>query len=554
MGAGQAQSSRMLEKMASPLRGVRTKLHALGLNLTVWDRLGRCVDPHAATNDFCRMVCCERSRCREVMAELAELILAEGKPAKTCTTIGCCLLGVPLRQRRRLVGAAIVCFPVREMLDEEFFSRLCDRLELDRQAAEKIARRTIRHGADEADDFLQVFTWLLSAEQGHQNSQDELANLSMNLATTYEELSLLYQTSGSMKVTGRPQDFLEDVCDELCTVLNLEAMGAKLYAYPPAIEQDVVVCAGSAAMDSRQFDALLTEFVAPRMGEDTRAFVENDFEAPASLAAVGQFRNLIAPPLVVDQDLIGMMVGVNKEEVDFDSVDQKLINSIGNLSAVFLANHRLYADLQSLLMGVLHALTAAIDAKDPYTCGHSQRVALISRRLAEEMGWPEAKVQQVYLSGLLHDIGKIGVPERVLCKPGRLTREEFQIIKRHPLIGARILGGIRQLDHVSAGILMHHERLDGTGYPNGLKGDELLIEGLMVGLADGLDAMTSDRTYRKALPVDAAIAEIRKHAGTQFDRRLVNKLLSIDVAAFIEEIRQSAQTVLPISIPKEPRA
>jgi putative nucleotidyltransferase with HDIG domain len=224
------------------------------------------------------------------------------------------------------------------------------------------------------------------------------------------------------------------------------------------------------------------------------------------------------------------------------------MGAVGNQAAVFLTNNRLYADLQGLLMGVLHALTASIDAKDPYTCGHSQRVALISRRLAEECGFSPEKVQQIYLAGLLHDIGKIGVPETILRKKGRLTEEEYDVIKRHPLLGANILGGIRQLDDIVVGILSHHERPDGKGYPRGLKGDQVPMEGRILCLADCFDAMTSVRTYREALPLPAAIEEIRNNAGAQFDVGVVETFLSIDLKKFAEETKQPAKTVFPFGL------
>jgi putative nucleotidyltransferase with HDIG domain len=214
----------------------------------------------------------------------------------------------------------------------------------------------------------------------------------------------------------------------------------------------------------------------------------------------------------------------------------------------------LYADLQDLLMGVLHALTATIDAKDPYTCGHSQRVAMLSKLLAQRVGFPPAKVQELYLAGLLHDIGKIGVPEQVLCKEGRLTDEEYGSMKRHPSIGAKILQGIRQLDEVIVGILTHHERPDGKGYPQRLSGAQVPIEGRIVGLADVFDAMTSDRTYRKAMQLNVVLAEIRRCAGTQFDPLLVDLLMTFDFTKLMKDLHQTSQTpnvLLEFNSPRE---
>jgi putative two-component system response regulator len=234
-------------------------------------------------------------------------------------------------------------------------------------------------------------------------------------------------------------------------------------------------------------------------------------------------------------------------------VDLKLMSSIGSQAAVFLANYRLYADLQELLMGVLHALTSSIDAKDPYTSGHSHRVAILSRRLAERSGFDSARADRIYMAGLLHDVGKIGVPESVLCKPGRLTDDEYRIIKEHPAIGAKIIGGVRQLSDLAVGVLTHHERPDGRGYPQGLKGDQMPVEGRIIGLADCFDAMTTDRTYRAALPLEAVVEEIRKNAGTQFDARLAEKFLAMDLASVLVELREPQAHSLPENMFEEVR-
>ncbi len=152
---------------------------------------------------------------------------------------------------------------------------------------------------------------------------------------------------------------------------------------------------------------------------------------------------------------------------------------------------------------------------------------------------------------MLHDIGKIGVPGGILRKTGRLTDEEFTVVRDHPSIGAKILGGIRQLDGVIEGILSHHERLDGKGYPRGLKGKDVPIEGLIVGLADAFDAMTSTRTYRKSMCMDRVLENIRKCSGTQFDPELVEILIGLDPQQFVEECREPVETVFPVEATRE---
>ena len=165
---------------------------------------------------------------------------------------------------------------------------------------------------------------------------------------------------------------------------------------------------------------------------------------------------------------------------------------------------------------------------------HSERVALVARELATVAGMSPAMVDQIYMAGLLHDVGKIGVPEAVLKKPGKLTAEEFEQMKQHPEIGAHILRDVRQLEPVIPGVLHHHERWDGRGYPAKLAGENIPLAGRILCLADCFDAMTSNRTYRPALPFDTALSEIRNGAGTQFDPELAAAFLRISQERLLE--------------------
>jgi len=458
---------RTLAHMQGVFEQLAARAGELGLNFSVWDTESEPVRVYAPAGEFCQYLC-PQDQCGEMVLPLVRQVADTGERASGRAVHGCCVLAVPILKRRRVVGVAAACFPVREILEEEeSFARLCDRRNLDRDRAESSARHCCRHSAAQAEDFLRILDWMLGQEHDVQTGREELTTLSRNLSTTYEELSLVYQISGSMQVTQPPEDFLQNVCDEMFEVLGAPTM-AVVYAHPPAIEDDFIVGAGSEGLTGPEFKAFVDDSISPKVVQAQGPVVENEVSIPGGDPAAAVMRNYIAAPLSVDGSRPDMLIGFNKDG-DFDTVDLKLLKSIGSQAGVFLANNRLYADLQDLLMGVLHALTATIDAKDPYTCGHSHRVAIISRRIAEACGYPPEKVQRIYLAGLLHDIGKIGVPETVLCKPGRLTDEEFQRIKTHPLTGTKILGGIRQLDDVIPVILSHHERPDGCGYPRGLQ-------------------------------------------------------------------------------------
>jgi HD-GYP domain-containing protein (c-di-GMP phosphodiesterase class II) len=467
--------------------------------------------------------------CLNACEALAAEVVREGRPTWSTSPLGCCILGTPIVNRRRKLGCVSACYPPRELLAEESLAQLCGRIGLDLQATVSMVQGACRHSADQAEDFLRVLTWLLSKEQAVMTAQNELASLSANLASTYEELSLLYAVSSSMSVNCSPRDFLRNVCAGILAVTNITAAAGVIYAREQTGEE--IVVAGPKELHPEQIRRLMDEHLTPVLASGQEAVADNNFTALPEDKV--RLTNLLAVPLTTENNSVGVLIALNKRGGDFDSVDLKLIKSIGAQTAIFLEYSRLYADLKALLMGVLHALTASIDAKDPYTCGHSRRVAVISRRLAEAAGLPPEKAQRVYLAGLLHDIGKIGVPESVLRKPGKLTEEEEKLVRDHPAIAAKILGGIRQLDDVVVAILTHHEHPDGKGYPRGLAGDQVPLEGRIIGLADCFDSMTSDRTYRPALSLEAAAEELRRVAGTQVDGKLVELLLSMDLAGVL---------------------
>ncbi len=182
---------------------------------------------------------------------------------------------------------------------------------------------------------------------------------------------------------------------------------------------------------------------------------------------------------------------------------------------------------ENLFIHVVESLADAIDAKDNYTKGHSGRVAVYSKEIARRYGYDEKQQEQIFMMGLLHDVGKIGVPDEVINKPGRLTDEEFAKIKKHPGIGGKILGNIKEMPELAAGAKWHHERYDGKGYPEGLSGDGISEEARIIAVADAYDAMTSNRSYRGALPVEVVRGEIEKGKGSQFDPRFADIMLEM---------------------------
>jgi HD domain-containing protein len=183
--------------------------------------------------------------------------------------------------------------------------------------------------------------------------------------------------------------------------------------------------------------------------------------------------------------------------------------------------------LEESALEAVESLNATVDAKDPYTAGHSQRVQRIAVALGVELGLAADQLDVLRFAGLFHDIGKIGVPDAILTKPGRLTELEFEIVKRHPEDGARIVGRLHRLHAAVPAVLHHHERWDGNGYPHRLRGDSIPLEAAIVGLADALDAMTTDRPYSCARPLDEATEEIVLNRGTQFAPAVVDAYVAL---------------------------
>jgi len=229
-------------------------------------------------------------------------------------------------------------------------------------------------------------------------------------------------------------------------------------------------------------------------------------------------KDTLVLPLKPRDRLLGVIQVANKRgNFSYRPEDLDLLKILGSQVAFVIQNADLFKNLQRAYIDTLSALTSAIDAKDSYTRGHSERVTELSIRLAQYCGVAAEEVEKIKLGGLLHDIGKIGIPEGILNKPGRLDEHEFEIIKSHPDLGVRIMGKVEFLESIVPIISFHHERYDGKGYPDGLIGEDIPILARIVSVVDTFDAMTTDRPYRKAMTTEAALAEIERCAGTQFD-------------------------------------
>ncbi len=229
-------------------------------------------------------------------------------------------------------------------------------------------------------------------------------------------------------------------------------------------------------------------------------------------------RNMICVPVRSRGKVIGVLQAINKKDEGlFTEQDLDDFWTLANQVAVALENANLYAELQETFLNTAEALAAAVEKKDPYTGGHIMRVVEYSMAIAKHMAMPLSDLDQLRLAAVLHDIGKIGIKDSVLLKQGKLTADEMAHMREHPLVGDDIMGHIEQMKTVRKVMRAHHEKWDGSGYPDGLKGEIIPLHARIIMVADTLDAMTTDRPYRKAADLKAAMDEVRRFAGKEFD-------------------------------------
>jgi putative nucleotidyltransferase with HDIG domain len=247
---------------------------------------------------------------------------------------------------------------------------------------------------------------------------------------------------------------------------------------------------------------------------------------------------LYSYPVIVMSTLIGLVfLGSMVSGQDYTVNDWEVFKSICSSFATGLENSRLYAELQATYLSTIKVLVSTIEAKDSYTRGHTDRVAMFARLIAEEMGLDKKDLETVSFGAALHDIGKLGVYEDILNKPGELTDGEWEIVRSHPEVGANIIRNMKFLEAACDLVRHHHERLDGRGYPDGLKGEQISVGARIVAVADSFDAMTSDRPYRIAFGYRDALEQLKLQTD-KFDGGVIDHLVRLVERGMIREPRR----------------
>jgi putative nucleotidyltransferase with HDIG domain len=318
------------------------------------------------------------------------------------------------------------------------------------------------------------------------------------LGADHASLFLFDDTIGRLVLSGA-EGFSADEIDNI-----------KLFGSWEVVSEDLVRRRKTIAVDDIQKDAIFRDKNLPF--------------APEKLP----IRSFMASPLEKDGKIAGVLIVSNRNRPGhaFTKEDEELLAALSNHIAIAVMNAKLYYGLRSLFISTIASLTRAIDAKDSYTSGHSERVMNYAVAIGKELGLDDEELENIRLGSLLHDVGKIGVKESILMKPAKLLGYERRQIKQHPGIGARIIETIDNSHKIVKGILEHHERFNGKGYPNGLKGDEISLEGRIIAIADTYDALTTDRPYQKHFSRESAFNKIKHGASTQFDPKVVHAFIS----------------------------
>lgn len=266
--------------------------------------------------------------------------------------------------------------------------------------------------------------------------------------------------------------------------------------------------------------AIINRFAVAAMDRDEILREDGDSLAEQGRSeADEEIRNVTAIPIFVRDELDGVVVCANSES--FGQHDEQVLIALGDQAGAVLKNADLHDELRDSYVSTVGMLADAIRVKDPHLGSHSEDVSRYVARVADELGLEPRRREELVFASLLHDVGKIGISERILLKPGRLSAEELGVVQLHPRIGSELVQQVPALAPLASFILHHHERFDGSGYPAGLKGQEIPLEARVIGVADAFSAMTSERPYRGRMSLEEACEELERNAGTQFDPEVV---------------------------------
>ena len=355
------------------------------------------------------------------------------------------------------------------------------------------------------------------------NQEFEKKALGHETLEKYREITLLYEITEKLAVNHNLKD-VRLVIDEVKRLIKADNISIMMVNEDTGL-LEIMVASEEESHPKENIKA--GQGIAGNILRSGKAeIVNNVLNDPRYVKGSAKVSSLMCAPLKIKDEVIGVINISSEGSINYSAQELKLLSAITLQAATAIENARLYDRLKETFHSLVHALAETIEKRDPYTGGHTKRVMNYSLAIGKELGLSDIETENLKLAAILHDIGKIGIRDNILLKSVGLTDEEYAVIKMHTVYGKEVLNHIKNLKDIIPGVLYHHERYDGKGYPEGLKGDEIDIIARIIAVADVFDAMTTDRPYRKALSLGTAIEELEKNAGTQFDPEVVNAFFS----------------------------
>jgi putative nucleotidyltransferase with HDIG domain len=453
----------------------------------------------------CRMKEAVTGTCGAEGLHLFRQIESSGKTTLQTQCDNIEIMGIPLQCNKELVGILCACW--------------------------KAGEGTMVH---RAGALLEEIAGRISYEI---QMQFEAESLTKELSEKYEELNLIYDIAKKLGEVTTSQEAIDFIIEQSQIALETDAT---LVSIP---DRDILqlICSSPSGLPIDVHDksviAKIDEIIIGKLSSHDSQPIHiildgtGDYELPPDLLHVSL--DILAAPITVKASFAGILYLINfNTKKAFRTGDMRLLASLAKQISMVVTNTELYKNLKDVLLNVIKTLVYSIEAKDSYTRGHSERVSRLVMMIAGDMNLSPGEREALNWAAILHDIGKIGVPEEILNKAGKLNQEEFLSIKDHPEKGYTILRPIKQLHESLSAILHHHERYDGNGYPSGLKGQKIPLFARMIAIADTYDAMTSSRSYRKTISHEDAIAELISVKGTQLDPELVEIFIAMSELTF----------------------
>ena len=386
--------------------------------------------------------------------------------------------------------------------------------------------RAMSHACQEVgvDDIEPLLGSMAELIEQHCGTQKEIESLASELAKSFEDIYVYSTVAGQIKRLNFPSRKQTDLAEDIMEAMHMDLA---FIVMPQRKNNNVIVHRKDIAANRRELEQFVNKLetaltVDPSQEAQDYFMINDSGQNPVFSRLNSKAYRFLAVRIQHEGNLYGWLglVSFNTDEI-FRRSELRLLLSMAEQLALVIFGSDLYYDLERLLINVVKSLVHTIEAKDVYTRGHSERVSHRCLQLADHIGLNDKEKKVLQLAALLHDIGKIGTPENILNKPGSLDNEEISLIREHPQNGYNILKPLEELSESLPGILYHHERYDGRGYPAGLKGDEIPFQARLIAVADVYDAFTTERAYRAAISPANALAIMEKEAGKQLDPHCV---------------------------------